>query len=141
MKACSLFVDGASRGNPGESSVGVIAFPIAKMSHQKPIFQSGQYIGIKTNNEAEYTSLIVGMKLCIEHNISDCSVFMDSQLVICQMQGVYKVKKQHLKELHMKVKILEQKIHQVSYAHISRDQNYKADDLANYALDEYFRRK
>ncbi len=139
MNACSLFVDGASRGNPGDSSVGVIAFASVEVLQKEPIFQSCRYIGVKTNNEAEYLALIVGMELCIEHGISDCSVFMDSQLVIYQMRGVYGVKNRNLKELHTRVKVLEQKIHQVSYAHIGRDQNYMADGLANRALDEYRR--
>ena len=139
MKVCQLFVDGASRGNPGQSSVGAIAFPLDTVGNREPIFQFGKYIGIKTNNESEYISLIMGLELCIQHGISKCLLFMDSQLVVYQMQKKYKVKRAHLRELHTQVKVLEQKMNQVSYAHIGRDQNYKADELANQALDEYLR--
>ncbi len=142
MVTYSLFTDGASRGNPGQSAVGVIAFSSSSSipALEKPIFKFGKYIGIKTNNEAEYASLIFGIELCLKYKILCCSVFMDSQLVVYQMQGRYKVKKIHLKKLYFQAKELEQKMTKISYVYINRDKNYIADELANQALDEYCRR-
>ena len=143
VRLCSVFADGACRGNPGHSSFGVVGFSPEELAASlpkpgsRPIFCSAGYIGIKTNNEAEYLSLISALGACLERKIPSCSVFMDSQLVICQMQGKYKVSKANLRKLFTKAKELERRMDQVIYTHIPREKNLLADQLANDTLDEY----
>lgn len=129
----TIFTDGASRGNPGHAAFG---FTISK--GEKLFHEEGGYIGITTNNVAEYTALIRALeyvgKLTVQLPI-EVEVFADSKLLIMQMSGKFKVKSAHIKELILQARELEKRLGKVFYTHIPREQNKMADKLANLALD------
>lgn len=134
MKELSIFTDGASRGNPGISSYGYVI----TSKEDLLIFEEGKYIGIATNNIAEYTAVLEALKKVLElskdHGL-EVKLYADSKLVVEQLSGRFKIKSPHLKEFITKIKQLEKNFGKISYHHIPRAQNYKADKLANMALD------
>ncbi len=130
----NLYTDGASRGNPGPSGIGVVA----KYETGELIFQHFKYIGLRTNNQAEYTALIEGinkLKNLKESKDIDLIVNADSQLMIRQLSGKYKIKNIKLRELKNKVDDLLGSFKSVKFVHIPRELNKEADRLANKALD------
>ena len=126
-----IFFDGGSRGNPGPSAC---AFVI-RDSNDGLLEQKGVPLGRKTNNQAEYMGLVLGMERALELGIDDVSISGDSELVILQMQGKYKVKAPGLKPLHRRAKVLLARFQRVSLKHVRRDLNKEADALLNMALD------
>ncbi len=128
-----LYTDGGARGNPGISGIGVWA----KDSAGEIVFEHAKYIGHQTNNYAEYEGLIEGLQLLIAHKQESKNVLvhMDSELIIKQMRGEYKVKDPGLKKQHERVRALLVRFAHVSFVHIRREQNAKADELANIAMD------
>ncbi|MDH4262979.1 MAG: ribonuclease HI family protein [Spirochaetia bacterium] len=134
-----IFADGASKGNPGKASVGAVCFlnSIPDLNEFKqgydPVFFISEFIGHKTNNEAEYLSIIFALKKLIEKNITKAKIFMDSELVVKQVNGQYKVKKDTLQLLWTQVKELT-KHGEFDFTHIPREKNTIADYLANQAL-------
>ena len=135
----NMYCDGASRGNPGPASTGVIVYE----STGNPIIQNGYFLGVMTNNEAEYSALARGLELVFEHFEQNkkiqsgfkLNIFLDSELVVKQIKGEYKVKKERLKPLHAKVKNLLVRLSSYSIQHVPREKNKEADALANEALD------
>ncbi len=125
-------IDGACRGNPGPASAGVIL----RDSAGKIVDKVGAYIGTATNNIAEYTSLIVGLKLALKHGANQILVRSDSQLMVRQMTGVYKIKSDHLRKLAMEAASLARQFDSIQYQSVPRAQNADADKIANEALDD-----
>ena len=125
-----LYCDGASRGNPGNSSIGVCG-----VSGGKEIFTISQKIGIATNNQAEWNSLKEGLLLAINKGFKEIHVYMDSELVVKQIKGEYKVKNPELKEIKKIVDLLIPEFTEFKIEHIPRNKNLRADELANLALD------
>lgn len=137
-----LYTDGASRGNPGPAGAGFVLFSEESVNPhsrlQKNILHEGcKYLGEKTNNEAEYIAIILGLELAKEKGITELSCFLDSELVVRQLEGRYKVKKPHLQELHAKALSLAKQFTQVSFGHVRREYNTEADALANKAIDTH----
>jgi ribonuclease HI len=131
-KVFTLFVDGASRGNPGDASIGcTIVDP-----NGEEVFTVSERIGIATNNVAEYTALLQGLKKALKEKISHIEVKADSELMVKQMKGEYKVKNLTLKELFTQTQSLSKKFDSFSIKHVRREQNERADELANLALDQ-----
>ncbi len=126
-----IYTDGASRNNPGLASYGYAIFS----ETGEDIFREGKYIGIATNNVAEYTAVLESLKKAIELGGSEVSYFADSKLVVEQLSGRYKIKSPHLKDIVLAIKQLESKVKKITYNHIPREQNSLADALANQALD------
>lgn len=129
-----IFTDGASRGNPGHASYG---FTIAD-KNGKTLFEEGKYIGITTNNVAEYTGVYEALKAAQENygkGPLNIELFADSKLVAEQMSGRYKIKSPHLKQIIEKIRILSMELGLVTYNHVPRAKNKTADALANEALD------
>ena len=130
-----VFTDGASRGNPGTSAVGIVI----NDEYDKEIMTLGKYIGECTNNVAEYTALIESVKLLKELNepFEEINFFCDSELIVKQIRGEYKIKNKDLINLSLEfwkeIKSLNKKF---SIRHIPREENKTADLLANTALDE-----
>ena len=125
-----VFCDGASRSNPGDASIGVsISFD------GKEIHTISREIGIATNNEAEYQALIDGLNYCIENSINEVDVFLDSKLVIEQVNKNYKVKAHNLKEFNSQVENMIKEFKYIEFNHVYREDNKRADQLANMALD------
>ncbi len=130
-----IYTDGASRGNPGPSSYG---FTITDETGQI-IHEEGEYIGITTNNVAEYTGYLSALKKVKEKfaelGLIEIDHFADSRLVVEQLSGRFKVKSPHLREIISEIRILERDLGQIIHKHIFREKNTLADRLANIALD------
>jgi ribonuclease HI len=127
-----LYADGGARGNPGPAGAG--AFLTDRQGQCLEEIQ--KFLGETTNNVAEYSALIIGLEAAQRHHPDRLKVYMDSQLVIRQLQGEYKVKQPHLKELHQKALTLLGAFPEVELKYIPREENYEADRLANAAMDE-----
>jgi ribonuclease HI len=126
------FTDGAARGNPGEAGIGVIL----RDEQGAVLFSMGGYIGKTTNNVAEYTALLALVKELKRFPCTKLIVHSDSELMVRQMRGEYKVKDPGLKRQHRRVKeILETLPCQVEFRHIPREENADADLLANEGID------
>jgi ribonuclease HI len=126
------FTDGASRGNPGESGVGIVL----KDEHGKVIASQYGYIGTTTNNIAEYTALAACLKLVQTTGCSQLVVHSDSELMVRQLNGQYKVKDAGLKKHFQQIKhMLGASPFQFSIRHIPREKNLEADELANLGID------
>ena len=127
----TLFTDGASRNNPGESGAGIFI-----MRDGARLEGIARYLGTTTNNIAEYTAAIIALEHAVKLGASSVRLHADSELMVKQLNGQYKVKNEGLKPLYMKAKDLIAKIGSVEVKYIPREQNKEADALANKAIDE-----
>lgn len=131
----SIYTDGGARGNPGRAAVGVYIID----ENGKEIFKKGKVIGEATNNTAEYTAIITALQWVSDNLKEDefrLSFFLDSLLVVNQINGIYKIKEKRLRELIVEVRILEQTIGKpIFYSYIPREKNIIADKLVNTSLD------
>jgi ribonuclease HI len=125
-----LYCDGASRGNPGPASFG---FVVCEGSHI--VAKEGGTLGTTTNNVAEYEGLIRGLKKSVELGATELTVKADSELMIRQLNGIYKVKTPHIKVLFDRAQTEIKKLKKVQFIHIRREENSVADQLCNEALD------
>ncbi|HEO63751.1 MAG TPA: ribonuclease HI family protein [Candidatus Omnitrophica bacterium] len=132
MSSFSIFSDGACRGNPGPSGVGVVI----KNPQGSLLKEVSLYIGNSTNNAAEYMALIIGLIEALKLNIKNASVFMDSELLVRQITGKYKIKGENLKPLFFQVKYLCTHFDEINFNHIPREQNQDADRLAYEATKQ-----
>lgn len=126
-----IYTDGASRGNPGPASFGFIITD----DKDNVLIEGAETIGEQTNNYAEYMGMLVALNVCIKSGVKNATVRADSQLMIRQMTGEYKVKAEGIIPLHAKAKELASKFKKISFEHIPREKNKQADKLANQALD------
>ncbi len=124
-------VDGASRGNPGESGVGVAIFD----KDSNLINEACDYLGVATNNIAEYKALILGIKLSMRYNAKKTLFKSDSELMVKQIKGEYKVKNAQLKLLFAEVQDLFEKLPNWEIMHVPREENKDADLLANKGVE------
>ena len=124
--------DGGARGNPGPAGYGVV---IQDEKGQK-VATLSQYLGHQTNNFAEYQGLIAALEYAIEHGHKALKVISDSELLVRQIKGIYKVKNATLQELHGRAKELIAQLEWFSIDHALREHNREADDLANQAMDK-----
>ena len=132
-KITEVYIDGASRGNPGESGIGVLVIrPDASREEIR------EYIGRGTNNEAEYKALIKALAYLVAERTPTVKIHTDSQLVASQMNGLWKVKDPKLRILHSEAKKLVSLIPTFEIEYIPRENNTEADALANEAIDRYF---
>lgn len=126
-----LYADGGSRGNPGPSAGG---FVIMNMDNEV-IYESGKYLGITTNNQAEYHSLKGGLEAAVKMGVRKVHVHMDSLLVVNQMKGIFKVKNRDLWPIHEAIKGLLPMFDKVNFTHVPRELNKLADSMVNQTLD------
>ncbi len=134
--AWTLRCDGGSRGNPGPGALGyVLCEPSGREVEAR-----GEFLGVCTNNVAEYRSLIAGLAAAARHQVPGLVVRMDSELVVRQMLGQYKVKHAGLKPLYAEARAAAVQVGQVSFESVPRDDNGRADALVNEALDLALRR-
>jgi ribonuclease HI len=124
--------DGGARGNPGPSGYGVVIQDEAG----RKIAALSQYLGHQTNNFAEYQGLIAALEYAIEHGHKALKVVSDSELLVRQIKGIYKVKNLTLQELHARAKELIAQLEWFSIDHALREHNREADELANQAMDK-----
>lgn len=125
-----LFCDGASRGNPGSGAYGFVIFKNGEILAQK-----GATLGTVTNNTAEYEGLLAGLRECVALGATEVTVKSDSELLVRQLNGQYRVKTPHLLPLFQKAKTLLAQFERSEVTHVRREQNSLADALANQALD------
>ena len=130
MKA-KLFTDGGSRGNPGPAAYGYVL----EAEDGTVLDARGEAIGVATNNVAEYSALVAGLERAAEAGVSELEVVSDSELLVKQMRGEYKVKNRALQELFLDASRLARGIHKVRYTAVRREHNELADSLVNEALD------
>ena len=133
--AWTLRCDGGSRGNPGPGAFGYVLCDGAG----REIEARGEYLGVCTNNVAEYRSLIAGLEAARRHAVPTLIVRMDSELVVRQMLGRYKVKNEVLKLLNAEARDAVKRVGVVRFESVPRDDNGRADGLVNEALDEALR--
>ncbi len=127
-----LYADGGSRGNPGPSASGFVLLDM----ENKIIVDRGVYLGVTTNNQAEYTALKLGLEAAREQQVGSVDVYMDSLLVINQMRGIFKVRNRDLWPVHSAIIDLSRQFHKVTFTHVPRELNKLADAAVNRALDE-----
>lgn len=128
-----IYTDGASRGNPGASSLGFAVYICSDL--ENPIYEHAECLGTQTNNYAEYQAVIVGLNYAVKNNVKKLTLKSDSEFLVKQIQGAYKVKSQNIIPLYLKVMDLRKKFEEFYIEHIFREDNAKADRLANFALD------
>lgn len=133
MKRFVIYTDGGARGNPGPAGAGAVIY-----DGDLIFAQLKKYLGEATNNVAEYEALILALEEAKKRKLSDnaVEVRMDSELIVKQMKGEYKVKDKNLKVLHAKVRDALRDFSSVSFVHVPREENKEADALVNEAIDE-----
>jgi ribonuclease HI len=127
-----LHCDGAARGNPGPAAIGAVLFAPGRV---EPVAALSERIGRATNNEAEYRALIAGLQAALEAGVTRLQVRLDSELLVHQMTGTYRVKAPGLKPLHREAETLVRRFASVAFEQVPRERNAIADELANAALD------
>lgn len=127
-----IYSDGGARGNPGPAGIGAVILN----EDEKVLAEVSEYIGEGTNNQAEYKAIIAGITKARELGATEMECFLDSELVVKQLNREYKVKNKDLASLFVQAHNLVIQIGKVSFAHIPREQNIHADTLVNQAIDE-----
>lgn len=129
-----FYSDGGSRGNPGHSAYAIVVTLDGKVVHEH-----SEFLGVHTNNYAEYRGLIAGLTYAIQNGIREAEFIMDSQLVIMQMKGAYKVKSDSVKELYQDAKTLASFIPKITFTHVRRSEQFipRADALLNAEMDRH----
>ena len=130
MKA-RLYTDGGARGNPGPAAYGYVL----EAEDGTVLAAHGEHIGSATNNVAEYSGLVAGLRKALELEVPEVEVVSDSELMVKQMRGEYRVKNEALRELFAEADRLARRVGIVEYRHVKRAHNEEADRLVNAALD------
>lgn len=127
-----IHADGASRGNPGEAGAGAVISD----SQGRTLKELKLYLGMASNNAAEYRAAIHALEIALDLGGRSVTLFLDSELVVRQVRGEYRVREPHLKALHQKTQELLNRFSQYSILYIPREENRRADQLANEAIDQ-----
>lgn len=129
MSSADVWIDGASRGNPGEAGFGVL------IERGRDTEELMGYLGAATNNVAEYAGLLAALTWARRNGVQTLTIHSDSLLLVRQLQGSYKVKAPNLKPLFLRALELRRGIAEVRFEHVRREYNTRADELANRAID------
>ena len=132
LRAVRIYIDGGARGNPGPAGAGIV---IQSADDGTSLFEGGLYLGEATNNVAEYQALLEGLSRAAELGARQAEVLSDSELLVRQMTGVYRVKNARLRKLFDSAQELCRRFRQVRFRHIPRERNAKADELARRAIN------
>lgn len=133
LEIAKLYADGGSRGNPGPSAGGYVILSM----DDTVVKSNGKYLGITTNNQAEYHSLKGGLEMALEMGVKEIDVYMDSLLVINQMKGIYKIRNRDLWPIHDAIKGLSKQFRSIKFTHVPRELNKLADAVVNETLDQH----
>jgi len=128
----TLFADGGSRGNPGPAASGAVLLDGAG----ELIEEAGAYLGVKTNNVAEWTALLLGLEAAAKRGIRRLAIRLDSELVVKQLRGEYRVKHPDLQPLHRRAVALLRGFDEIDLRHVARKHNALADRVVNRVLDQ-----
>jgi len=131
MKKFIIYTDGGARGNPGPAGIGAIIYD----ADGQLVAEVSQYLGVATNNQAEYKALLAGLEKAKELGAEDLEFYLDSELVVKQLNREYKVKNKDLAPLFLTVHNLSVNFKKITYTHVPRERNKEADRLANEAMD------
>lgn len=135
--ALTANIDGGARGNPGPAAYGVVL----RDSSGKIVAELGEYLGIQTNNIAEYSALLAALDYVQREKIASLRILSDSELLVKQMRGQYRVKNPDLRALYDRAQAMVRKLERFSIAHVLRGSNKDADRLVNQVLDKQERRR
>ena len=128
----NVYIDGGARGNPGPAAAGVV---IRNAQNKTTLFEAGYFLGTMTNNSAEYQGLIRGIEQTLPLDVSRANIYCDSELIVKQITGEYRVKSAGLQPLHEKAQRLLLQLESWQIKHLPREENKRADQLVNMALD------
>ena len=141
--AVLIYADGASRGNPGPASAGFVVYRqrdqrrSGKLDRQTTfLYEVAFLLGTKTNNFAEYSAVLEALKMSAKNQVQNLILKSDSELLVKQLSGLYRVKSSSLRKLYQECKKWEKTMPQVRFRHIPREQNKRADFVANLILDQ-----
>jgi ribonuclease HI len=126
-----VHTDGAARGNPGPAAIGVVI----EDEEGRTVYEASRALGVRTNNEAEYLALLTALEYLKDIRPAEVEFLLDSELVVKQILGQYKVKEPRLQALHGQVIMLLNAVKKFKFRHVRREHNARADELANEALD------
>lgn len=126
-----VHTDGAARGNPGPAAIGVVI----EDGQGRTVYEASRALGVRTNNEAEYFALIAALEYLKEARAGEAEFLLDSELVVRQLTGRYRVREPRLKTLHARATMLLNAVRKHTIRHVRREENARADELANEALD------
>jgi ribonuclease HI len=126
-----LHADGGARGNPGPAGIGALLVD----EHGEVLGEIAEGIGEATNNVAEYRALIAGLELALDKGVTELEIYLDSELVVSQLSGKWKIKKDTLRPLAVKARALMGRFDSFQLAHVRREHNADADRLANQGMD------
>ena len=132
MTKVTLYTDGGARGNPGPAAIGVVVYD----ESGKILRKISRQLGLATNNKAEYQALIAGLEAAVALHATEVACYLDSELVVKQMQGKYKIREAGLQELAPLVFRLVKNFVRAEFIHVPREKNKLADELVNKALDD-----
>ena len=128
----TVHIDGGSRGNPGPAGAGIV---VTDASDGMDLYEGGVFLGRATNNVAEYQGLLAGLKAAADLSAAEVEIVSDSELLIRQMTGVYRVKNPGLQPLFRRAQEMTRSFRQCSFRHVRRELNTRADALANQAMN------
>lgn len=132
-----IYCDGGSRGNPGPAGLGVVIYDEDK----NILFEISEFLGIATNNQAEYKGVLQAIKKAKELKAKELTFYLDSELIVKQMKGQYRVKNRGLIPIYMEIRKYILEFQKVEFNHVRREYNKEADALANIAMDEHSPKK
>jgi ribonuclease HI len=132
MNKLVIYTDGGARGNPGPAGIGAVIYD----ANRRLVAEVSEYLGVATNNQAEYQALIAALKKAASLGAAELECYLDSELVVKQLKREYKVKNKDLAPLFLIVHNLSLSFKKITYTHIPRERNEEADRLANEAMDK-----
>ncbi len=135
MSKLNIYIDGCSKGNPGQAGAAAVIYD----SEGQLVQKASRYLGQATNNVAEYSALLLALEEAANLKGRQLQVFSDSELMVRQYNGQYKIKNKALQKMHIEVRQWVSKFDQVLLSHIPREENREADNLANKAVKEHLR--
>jgi ribonuclease HI len=132
-----IYCDGGSRGNPGPAGLGAVIYDDKK----NKLFEISEFLGVTTNNQAEYKGVLQAIKKAKELKAKEITFYLDSELIVKQMNGQYRVKNRDLIPLYMEIRKYILEFQKVEFNHVRREYNKEADALANMAMDKHAPKK
>ena len=140
LKRIRIYTDGGARGNPGPAASAAVLKELKDGKEGKVLAEASRYLGETTNNQAEYTAIIIGLEKAKELGAKEVELVMDSELAVRQLTGEYKVKHPEIAKRFLEVWHLRNGFHSVTFAHVRREKNKEADALVNKTIDAHLKR-
>ncbi|MFH0928274.1 MAG: ribonuclease HI family protein [bacterium] len=141
LELLRIYTDGGARGNPGPAGIGAVLYKVHSEDKEELVAEISEYLGPATNNQAEYTAVIRALARAAALKAENLELRLDSELIVKQLRGEYRVKNEDLAKLFYEVHKLLPKFKNVSIRHVPREKNQAADALVNLALDRALKEK